>query len=506
MLFPDDGVLWLTPTGIARLVAGESAFTLNAALGIGRPANTDSVATLVAIAKQNATRLLPLLRKVKLLIVDEAHRMGEREMRVLHELLQWANGNNLPFGGVQGVFSGDAGQSLNFTDRLLAEAVRAELSKETTWLMSRLGTDLHPLYFELTEIRRTDSPEFIDAQLKLRLGQQWAPGQSAYDYLHKTCSQTLPRNAAFVQFIDGQWLPTLAAVRDGFTCVMARRDDTRKAEKKLFEEARAEAGAAFRFTTIAADDGLRTASGGVVNKRRADPEHDKDGGAPPVLTLYVGAVVACCNPTKATAVDGTEWVIPNSVKGVVTAFEGTNVDNVAVTVQFPATRFSKATTHVFRSVWVNSSNVPTNSSVPARFMVQLKPGGCITMALAQGITLDKGVLMLKGIHGSWAPALLYTALGRFADPANLVICFDPKAVNLANTKELDFFAARAAETARELYRRSGQPLRVVRCVTAFLAAHGVKSSAGAQRAGLKRRNFAAVEAPEELAADLRAFV
>jgi len=438
---------------------------------------------------------------VKLLIVDEAHRMGEREMRVLHELLQWAHGNQLPFGGVQGVYSGDAGQSLNFTDKLLDDSVKAELSKETTWLMSRLGTDLNPLYFELTEIRRTNSPEFIDAQLKLRLGQRWAAGQSAYDYLHATCSQELPHNASRVRFVDGQWLPTLAAVREGYTCVVATRDDARMAEKHLLEEARAEAGEGFRFVSIAANDALRTATGGVLNQRRADPMHDKEGGAPPLLSIYVGAVLSCANPTKATADDGTEWVIPNSVKGVVTSFEGNSVDNIAVTMKFPATQFSKATTHTFRAVWVNSSNVSPDSSVPARFMVQLKPGGCITMAMAQGITLHKGILMLKGVNGDWAAALLYTALGRFADPKHLVICFDPKAVNRANTKELDYFAARAAETARELYGRSGQPLLVVRCVTAFLAAHGVRSSVG-PKGGVKRRGYAPVEAPEDLAADL----
>ena len=77
-LFP-DGVLWLTPTDLARWVAGPLAMTLNAALGIGRPADTDTVASLVAKAKANGARLLPLLKRVKLLVVDEAHRVGERE-------------------------------------------------------------------------------------------------------------------------------------------------------------------------------------------------------------------------------------------------------------------------------------------------------------------------------------------------------------------------------------------------------------------------------------------
>jgi len=479
LLFPDGGVLWMTPTGIARLVAGEAAFTLNAAIGIGKPGNSDTVADLVAHAKRKADSLLPLLRKVKLLIVDEAHRMGEREMRTLQALLQWANGNNLPFGGVQGVYSGDAGQSLNFTDKKLDDVAKVGLSKESTWLMSDLGKDLHPLYFELTEIRRTNSPEFIDAQLKLRLGQRWAKGESAYDYLHSTCAETLPANASKVRKVDDRWVPSLAAVRAGYTCVVGKHDDATFAEKQLFEEAKEEAGEDFKSLTIAAYDALRTQLGGVVNKKRADPE-SKGGGAPPLLTLYLNAVVACTNPTKVKAHDGTEWTIPTSVKGMVTAIEGSNVDNVAVTVEFPATPYSKATKHVFRALWVNSSNVTsTSGSVPARFMVQLRPGGCITMAMAQGITLDKGVLVLEGVHGSWATALLYTALGRFSDPSNLIICFDPQAVNRANTKELDYFKERAEETARELYKRSGQPLRVVRCVTAFLASHGVMSGAGA---------------------------
>lgn len=479
LLFPDGGVLWMTPTGIARLVAGEAAFTLNAAIGIGKPGNSDTVADLVAHAQRKADVLLPLLRKVKLLIVDEAHRMGEREMRTLQALLQWANGNNLPFGGVQGVYSGDAGQSLNFTDKKLDPVAKAGLSKESTWLMSDLGKNLHPLYFELTEIRRTNSPEFIDAQLKLRLGQRWAKGESAYDYLHRTCAETLPANASKVRMVDGRWVPTLAAVRDGYTCVVGRHDDAAFAEKQLFNEAKEVAGEGFATVTVAAYDALRNELGGVVNKKRADPK-SKGGGAPPLLTLYLGAVVACTNPTKVKAHDGTEWTMPTSVKGMVTAMEGSTVDDVAVSVEFPATPYSKATTHVFRALWVNSSNVTsTSGSVPARFMVQLRPGGCITMAMAQGITLDKGVLVLEGVHGSWATALLYTALGRFSDPSNLVICFDPQAVNRANTRELDYFKERAAETARELYSRSGQPLRVVRCVTAFLASHGVKSGAGA---------------------------
>ena len=62
-------------------------------------------------------------------------------------------------------------------------------------------------------------------------------------------------------------------------------------------------------------------------------------------------------------------------------------------------------------------------------------------------------------------------MGRFSDPDALCVCFSQGAVNRANKAELEFFAARAAETAKELVGRSLQQLTVVRNVTGFLASH-----------------------------------
>lgn len=507
VLYP-DGVLWLTPTGIARLVAGPLAQTLNSALGIGRPADTDTVETLVAAAKANAARLLPLLRSVKLLVVDEAHRVGEREILVLQELLRWAKESTLPFAGVQCVLSGDAGQTLNFTDNKLHATVKAGLSGKSTWLMSATGTSLLPLYFELSEIMRTASREFISAQIALRWGEQWAPGNSAYDYLLKNCAPTHPRNEGLVRQMGNQWVPTLAAVERGYTALYAKNDQARFAEKCVLEEARAQGGAAFRVLELRATDGLHSSTKGRYKLEKADEKHH-DGGAPPSIRIYPGAMVSVTNPTPVTALDNTPWVVPSSMKGRVEAFEGDCMENAAVTVHFPATRFSKETRHVFKAAWVDSANVPSDGTpVSTRLALQLRPGGCMTMHLAQGVTLDKGILVLQHVHGDWAAGLLvsslplvphflarasllallahaahpppphpaphptqYTAVGRFSDPDALCVCFSQGAVNRANKAELEFFAARAAETAKELVGHSLQQLTVVRNVTGFLASH-----------------------------------
>jgi hypothetical protein len=295
-LFP-DGVLWLTPTGIARLVAGPLAMTLNAALGIGRPADTDTVASLVAKAKANGARLLPLLKRVKLLVVDEAHRVGEREILVLQELLRWAKNSTLPFAGVQCILSGDAGQTLNFTDGKLHPSAKAELSGKSTWLMAATGTDLKPLYFELSEILRTASREFIEAQIALRGGQQWAPGNSAYDYLHKNCSPDHPRNKGLVRVLGGQWVPTLEAVNKGYTALYAKHKQARYAETCVLDEAREQGGDGFRVLHLYAIDGLHSTTKGKFSLHR--PHEDAhDGGAPPSIRLYPGAMVAVTNPFR----------------------------------------------------------------------------------------------------------------------------------------------------------------------------------------------------------------
>ena len=70
------------------------------------------------------------------------------------------------------------------------------------------------------------------------------------------------------------------------------------------------------------------------------------------------------------------------------------------------------------------------------------------------------------------------------------MCFDPRAVNRANTQELEFFAAKAAETAKELLGHTLQQLIVVRNVTGFLASRfGASDTAGAGR-GLQRPHVA----------------
>jgi len=88
------------------------------------------------------------------------------------------------------------------------------------------------------------------------------------------------------------------------------------------------------------------------------------------------------------------------------------------------------------------------------------------------------------------PTSQYTALGRYADPNFLCVCFDDKAVNRANTRELEFFAAKAAETAKELLGHTLQQLVVVRNVTGFLASRfGASDMAGPGR-GLQRPHVA----------------
>jgi hypothetical protein len=138
-LWPDC-VLWLCPTGIARLVAGSLACTVNSAMGIGRPA--DDVTWGELVEKGQTPKVQALLRGKRLLVVDESHRAGEREMTALDALLRWANDSDLPFAGIQTCNTGDSCQTLNFTDKKLAAHVKAQLPGVTSgarsWLMSPL--------------------------------------------------------------------------------------------------------------------------------------------------------------------------------------------------------------------------------------------------------------------------------------------------------------------------------------------------------------------------------
>ncbi len=466
-LWPDC-VLWLCPTGIARLVAGSLACTVNSAMGIGRPA--DDVTWGELVEKGQTPKVQALLCGKRLLVVDESHRAGEREMTALDALLRWANDSDLPFAGIQTCNTGDSCQTLNFTDKKLAAHVKAQLPGVTSgarsWLMSPLGLSLRPLYFELSQILRARDPLFIRAQNLLREGQRWVKGQTAFDFFAENCSPKLPHNKGLVIFRNSVYVPTLHAINSGYVTLYATHSDAKIAEAELLSQAREAAGASFRLLSLKAIDALRSVSRLPYNRVAA--KFVEGGGAPHELNVYLGAVVAVTNPTPAVAVNGTTWLIPSSVTGRVVEFTGSTTDDAKVTVNFPATAWSPETVHTFSAAWVDSSNVPTDGTpVATRYALQLRPGGTMTMSLAQGVTLLRGIAILKDVWGDWADGLLYTTLSRFTVARDLVVIDHPNVVNRCNEKELAFFRKRAAETACEL-RGSGAP-SVVRSLVAFLA-------------------------------------
>ena len=479
-LYGEATVAFLHPTTMsAHATADPDATTLHAAAGFGKPANNDTLDTIIRRSAANSD-ITSRLQQLKYIVLDEFGRTGYREVAALFGLLRMLNSDydvKGLAGQVQVILAGDLGQTLDFTTALLKDDAKAE-TPTGLWLRTPLGDEFNPLVFDFKSVWRQADGEFVRHLFMTRSGQPWQAGHASYDFFMKHCSPDLDHNRGMSVTEQtgknkGRQRVSHEAIEKGYTVLVATNKEANEANNELREEARAKAPrGTWRELTINAMDGMRgVTSGKVTHQKLADPE-DKDGsGAPPYITFYPKQAVAVAKGTSAVRVDnGAKVTLPSSLIGIVEDFKGTCLDDVVVTVFFPASEYGPAVRHQFKAEDVDEPE-EINGRRKTRRMVQLRDGRFLTIHRAQSLSLELLIVDLWGAGGVWCTALVYTALSRGRTLLNLIILNHSRGYVRANTEELAWITARAAETQAHLAAQelvADTPL-VVRDVASFLA-------------------------------------
>jgi ATP-dependent exoDNAse (exonuclease V) alpha subunit len=133
-------------TGIAA--THMNGMTIHAWSGIGVK---DSLNRRALVNLKTKKYLNDKLDKVKVLIIDEISMLHAKQLNMVNEVLQFFKGNNLPFGGIQVVFSGDFFQLPPIGNPM-------ESSKEKFAFMSEAWNIAKPhICYLSTQFRQSDS-------------------------------------------------------------------------------------------------------------------------------------------------------------------------------------------------------------------------------------------------------------------------------------------------------------------------------------------------------------
>jgi ATP-dependent DNA helicase PIF1 len=145
-------------TGSSALLIGGT--TIHSFSGIG-VSKLDDNRIIETISKRKYIK--NRWKELKTLIIDEISMITPRTFRLLNKLAQFIRKNNLPFGGIQMIFSGDFCQLSPILEQHLLHTM--DYCFETPeWKEANIYT----VYFK--QIHRQSDLEFIDTLQKIRLG------------------------------------------------------------------------------------------------------------------------------------------------------------------------------------------------------------------------------------------------------------------------------------------------------------------------------------------------
>ena len=530
-LLGNDAVLWITPTHASKSNTGDpDAMTLHAAGGFKLPGSSDSVQTLVRGSISNS-EVTSRLRNCKVIVMDEAQMMPSRELLAFFKLLSLSREHNEfgPTGLCQIIIVGDVGQLLDWSWKKLDTRVKSEVPSGL-WIKSEIGERLEPLVFELTEVRRQESAEFVKALQAVRRDGRWERETYPYSYFEKHCSVKVANDRAAIssgstsssyerptdlirRLASGNEVPTLAAVREGYVTLVATHAQELEINELLRKEAQDDCvrcGREWHEITINAVDYMKRPGDGSISGSRILPAaKDDTGGAPPELKIHVGMTVSVAHIVHDAISDaGTVVDLAPGCRGKVLSFKGSTLHDIEVTVQFdPSNLLRIPVTHCFKAVEVVGAILATGV-LPCRKMVQLRYGACMTFHSAMSLGFFKLIVDCSKLSGDWSSGLMYTGVSRAIYVDNLIFANINEAGPhiFCNNIEMDWVTQKAAETSDSLITdelHTSTPI-VTRDVAAFLAkflrssdAAALAATAMTQSSGHEQANMAALLAIDD---------
>ncbi len=315
------GSLLCSTTGIGASIIGGQ--TLHAALGIGLCAESVDV-----MAKSK--RIRNRFKNLEVLIVDEVSMLTLTTFEKLCELARRIRGNELPFGGIQLIFSGDFLQLPPVKDRFVFESPEWE----------RLG--LHVI--EFTEVIRQQDMEFVQHLQRIRRGIVESATESYFEgrILNDSLREVIKKNKIKPTILFSHRADVAGFNNDKLAGLLAKGRQPR--EYKLIH-------------SLCADS-------------RRPPVVD----VPELTTLCIGAQVILLANLE------VEKGLVNGARGIVVRFDD----------GLPVVEFMGGQTRTIR--WYKWETVRDGQVVHRYSQIPLLLGWAITIHKSQGMTLDNVVL------------------------------------------------------------------------------------------------------------------